>query len=385
MGNKCPKCGKSVRDGAKFCGFCGHVLQKADSKMGKPEDLISSGRSPSRPPQASGGSSGGNPCPHCGKPNRPGVKFCASCGKQLPPTPTPLSPPPAPPTNDKKPKRKRPRIVTVGFLVAILVIVCASLFGIAYGFGWLDMFFPTEPPTEAAVSVLEFTVTPIEPTLTISVTPEPTITELPTFTSSPSETSAPTVTNIPPAKIVFEDNFSEGLVDWQVWESPTVADDLELVPPETILGGYLDLKWKNYDQVGITSIDTITLVPGMTIEFDAEVENDFAFPLYFDWYPGDEPRSSEGFAPFYLLISNEEATFHSQKDDNVIDCLVPLKEPALRTYRIVINTDWKVVLLLGKGELAEVCTASINEPDPLFGRITFSGYGVIDRITITQP
>lgn len=64
MSSTCQHCGKPVRPGARFCGSCGSALQEAKA-------------APS--PKAEG-----DLCPHCGEPVRPDAKFCASCGQSIP-------------------------------------------------------------------------------------------------------------------------------------------------------------------------------------------------------------------------------------------------------------------------------------------------------------
>jgi len=53
---QCPKCGKQLADGAKFCGGCGTKL---------------------------GGGEAGFPCPKCGAMLKAGAKFCGKCGTKL--------------------------------------------------------------------------------------------------------------------------------------------------------------------------------------------------------------------------------------------------------------------------------------------------------------
>lgn len=66
----CPKCGKELKDTAKFCGGCGYKLQEASSA-----------------PQVQG-----NVCQKCGNPLKPGAKFCGKCGtKQEIVSPAPQS------------------------------------------------------------------------------------------------------------------------------------------------------------------------------------------------------------------------------------------------------------------------------------------------------
>ncbi len=384
MTNECPKCGKPVRLGARYCGFCGYMLNKADPGVKKPADLSQAGRTSPKHQQPPEVSLGFTTCPYCGKANRPGVKFCASCGKQLTPVPPPPAPPSLPLKKDKIPKGKRPRIVSLGFLVGWFVIICASLVAIAYRFGFLDTILPSETFTEVAVGNETITNTPIESTQTPSSTPEPTRTETPTSTITPSETSAPTITNTPTPKVVFEDDFTQGLEKWQTWENRPVDIGEGLLPPQIILDQFLDLKGFNYDEVGVTSILTFTLVSGMVIEFEAEVDNPLTEPLYFDWYPGDESRPLDELGPIFLEINNTEAIFHYQSNGNEIDCPVPLHDPTMRTYRISFGQDWKVTFFIGSNEIDEVCKGVIDQPDQLFGRITFSGFGLIDRIAITQ-
>lgn len=74
----CPNCGKPLRPGARFCGNCGHTLPATPSAQ--------AGSPPASPATFA--------CPQCGKPVRVGAKFCSNCGKVLQPEPAP--PPPAP-------------------------------------------------------------------------------------------------------------------------------------------------------------------------------------------------------------------------------------------------------------------------------------------------
>lgn len=62
----CPNCGKPLRPGAKFCGNCGATLPAGGA-----------------PRPASQLAPGEVACPHCGKPVRQGAKFCNNCGKTI--------------------------------------------------------------------------------------------------------------------------------------------------------------------------------------------------------------------------------------------------------------------------------------------------------------
>ena len=85
----CPNCGKPLRPGARFCGNCGATIPATPAaQAGKPPAGAAT-----------------IPCPQCGKPVRVGAKFCSNCGKVLQPEPAPLatSSPPAPPASSPSP------------------------------------------------------------------------------------------------------------------------------------------------------------------------------------------------------------------------------------------------------------------------------------------
>lgn len=82
--NDCPNCGKPLRPGARFCGNCGYVVAAAATP------------SPVQQP----GSSAGEvsvPCPKCGKPVRESAKFCNNCGQSIVVQPPAAVEPPRPP------------------------------------------------------------------------------------------------------------------------------------------------------------------------------------------------------------------------------------------------------------------------------------------------
>ncbi len=83
----CPNCGKPLRPGARFCGNCGHTIPATP--------VAQTGAQPASPTTIA--------CPQCGKPVRAGAKFCSNCGNLLQPDSVPpvipvLPASPVPPT-----------------------------------------------------------------------------------------------------------------------------------------------------------------------------------------------------------------------------------------------------------------------------------------------
>jgi hypothetical protein len=151
MAKSCPNCDMPLRDSAKFCTACGHVIQKPEAlppAASTPPGAVQQSAPPPAPAQPAA-VTGGNICSYCGKGNRSGVKFCASCGKPMPgsqPTP-PLSPASAQRLPvDAPPLRSRARLLTVSFLVLVILMVCVSIVGIGWGLGVDVLLFPTATP-----------------------------------------------------------------------------------------------------------------------------------------------------------------------------------------------------------------------------------------------
>ena len=78
MSTNCPNCGKPVRPGARFCGNCGTTMalpvppQAQDAADQQQEASAAQAKSS---------------CPFCSSPVRPEAKFCPVCGKVLTPAP----------------------------------------------------------------------------------------------------------------------------------------------------------------------------------------------------------------------------------------------------------------------------------------------------------
>jgi len=157
MAKNCPNCDVPLREAAKFCTACGHVIQKPEAPSSAAAPPPGAVQLAAPPPAQPAVVPGGNICQHCGKGNRSGVKFCATCGKQMltPQQPSSLSPTPTQRLPvDAPPVRSRARLLTVSFLVLVILMVCVSIVGIGWGLGVDVLLFPTATPE--AEGVLEF-------------------------------------------------------------------------------------------------------------------------------------------------------------------------------------------------------------------------------------
>jgi hypothetical protein len=270
----------------------------------------------------------------------------------------------------------------------VIIIVCASLAGIAYGFGLMDslveMIFPKPTLTDTvAIAAEPETLMPASVTFTPSVTFEPTDTEIPTATSADTETQMPTLTTTPTPKVIFEDDFKNDLLQWETWENLRESSTTASWPAETILGEYLEIRGLGYDEVGVTSVQTVTLSPDLVIDFAAVVDTTSTASLYFDWHPGVDIRPPESIGPFYLVIDNANVRFRYQGDEDECDTLLP--ESTMNHFRIEFGPEWEVTISVGNGEIKEVCSVVIGEPEVLEGHISFSGFGFVDSISIMVP
>ncbi len=100
----CPNCGKPVRPGARFCGHCGQSVPATP-----PAQPPAAAPQPPPQPLPQAQPSAGAACPHCGQPVRPGARFCKSCGQAIAPEPAqppavaPVTPPAAAPAPGVQP------------------------------------------------------------------------------------------------------------------------------------------------------------------------------------------------------------------------------------------------------------------------------------------
>lgn len=192
--------------------------------------------------------SAGPACPKCGRVNRPGVKFCATCGTalsaaapqqsgqiqspaappQAPPRPTPGAQPAAPPQAPPRPSpgaqpAKQSRFALQPLYIAIIaaavigVLLCGALFflfgsslGLVPPSSTTVANLPASPTAlidrvtetpHATRTPIPNTATPIKETVVVIVTATPIPAETATLipvTSTPLPSFTPAVTQIPP-------------------------------------------------------------------------------------------------------------------------------------------------------------------------------------------
>jgi hypothetical protein len=278
--------------------------------------------------------------------------------------------------------------VTVGFLVGVLVIVCGSILGIAYGFGgidWVLNWIATPTPTRIASVAVE-PVKPIatltsptpQPDVEVTVTPQEPTQVVNTPTATPTKTLMPTITNTPGSVVFFEEDFTRGLDNWEQWRETGMPD------PRIIMDDFLQLNGLDYDKVGITSKILVPLVPGMMFEFEAEVDDLEDRFLYFDWYPGPTKRPVNRLGTLYLGINNVEVLLYYSQDPNNMRCNLDLDGTVLRRYQIEFGPNWEVNLFVDD-ELQAECSGIFKPPEILEGHVTFSAWGRVDSFKITMP
>ena len=164
MAKRCPNCDQPLREGARFCSACGFRLEIVDlppslnapPPLSPPPDAsppiepkTPAAASPKRQPQIAKRLKGDDPqedsdsifCTHCGKPNRKGVRFCRFCGNELS-------------KSSVETPRNRSRILTVSFLILVILMVCVSLVGIAWGLGIDEWLFSESAPTPEIGEIL---------------------------------------------------------------------------------------------------------------------------------------------------------------------------------------------------------------------------------------
>ncbi len=405
MTASCPNCGKPIRPGAKFCGYCGTTLAAAQDSV----------------------------CPHCGKPVRPSARFCNHCGETIeragavpgapgkaqpavpgtiegtrpsrqaaaeamPPKAAPAKPGAAPPP-------RRYRYLPWLILIAILFCGVAAVAGVWFinpgNILGRATETPTAAPTETAtptpVTLTEapaipptFTptlapatetqpATPTDTSIPEEVTPDITATVTSTITSTIPATITPTGTLEPPVTgMILEDQFDSTLaLNWRVWGSPRPIIE------HGFGDNYLSLTATNTADAGVTSKIDFPLNAGVEMSFGAQLQPGYTqYTLIFNWDPPQFVREPGNNEPGILQVEisiNEVVVRAALTNDR---CEAPVRGSEAHDYLLRVLEEKSVALHVDEST-EPVCTLTdIGLEAPITGRVTFRGMGLVTRVLV---
>lgn len=121
---KCPYCGKTVPDGAKFCGACGKKMKSLKSQKSEKEkksDGISKENTKERTVKTASGS-----CRICGAPLEGNSMFCSHCGMRQNAVPASVT---VPEKKFPQPAARLSENSKLPFIVAAVLVVLGVLIG----------------------------------------------------------------------------------------------------------------------------------------------------------------------------------------------------------------------------------------------------------------
>lgn len=343
----CPHCHRAVREGAKFCNFCGKPLASAAAPVVPPA-----------PPQE--------------QTEVPIVETSIPAG--IPPVPPP--PPGGKPPRKKKGGKKG----WIVLLVLVMLFLCAVAVLVA-------LYYTNVLPKDKIDDFIG-RITKGTPTVEVTETPEMTETPEPTETEepTPTETVAPTLTPIPtivvteePITDLFRDEFSTDLEMWTLW-GPSLATLDEAT-------GICTLSSTQPGDSGITTVESYTLPEKAKIEFTASLlETAPNNVMEVDWTTSataiaDKLQTSG----IHVDLSTEKQALVILNTDGseLAGCniLKPIDTDP-HTYTIEINPD---TIELSMDEGKGICYVEMVPPDmDLPGWLTFSGYGMLDEVAIIE-
>ena len=383
MTSTCPHCGKPIRPGAKFCGSCGKTIQTAQPQPSSPDAQVA--------------------CPHCGKPVRKDARFCASCGQSIPApaaTPSPQKPAAGPAPKPQKtippPPKRKSFFARFWWLILLIIFVC--VIAPLGAFLYFDPFniISADTPTPTQTNITEESSTP---ELIDTETPTATLTDTPTLPATATETVIPTATNTPeptsPEETATPTN-TEIVTETPKPTPITLVDEDfegELEPNWNVwgtpipeiksgFGNYLELNAEPRG-AGITSNDPLPifkLLPNTIIQFNA---NTVGFTtqdlLSVDWDPVQTIRRV-GAAPgiLHFDIGNLKMKLVV---NNITICDIQIIDAKDEPYQITIDEAGMVSLKIGDLVVCNPIQVVLPTDD---GKISFSGRGKIDSILITQ-
>ncbi len=343
-------------------------------------------------------------CPHCHKVVREGAKFCNFCGKPLipaaasviPPVPQPaqgevpvvettppagIPPVPPPPPEGKPPRKKKGgKKGWIVLLVLVLLFLCAVAVLVALYFTGV---LPKDKIDEVIGKFTKGTPT-VEVTETSKVTETPEVTE--TEEPTPTETATPTMTPIPtivateePITDLFRDEFSKDLEMWTLW-GPSLA----ILDEAT---GMCTLSSTQPGDSGITTKESFTLPEDSAIEFTATLlETAPNNVLEVDWATTETAIADKLPASgIHVELSVEKQTMVVLNPDGaeIAYCTIQKAiDTDPHTYSIEISPV-SVELSMDEGEgicVVEMAPPDVDQP----GWLTFSGYGLLDSVAIVE-
>lgn len=338
-------------------------------------------------------------CLHCGKTIRQGIKFCNFCGNPtgsagqtlgtssqsdmspaVPPPPA-ILPPVQPPSAAEPPRKKGKKKGWLVVLILLLVILCAlaavAFLALRGTFG--DLQLPD--PLEELSSRLQPATPTSEPTRTPKPTKTPTATETPEPTFTPTLTLTPTMTPTSEPEYTFYDSFETGLNDWWSVFGPNLPKDAN--------DGKLVLFSSPSDGSGINSVMLPPLSPGMEIGVLASIydvpPND-AFVIR--WTLDSLVSPAEGLnipAAIQVLISTtrQELTIYDTTNNIEIATCNIAKNIYDGYYNYVIGIEENRISLYMEGK--ELCSVGIIPPDlNADGSLSFVGNVILDEVFILE-
>lgn len=405
----CPHCGKPLRPGSRFCGNCG-----------KATDIIAAKPSPgyagveTNGPDVSVNTEEANqaglvPCPHCGKPVRPGAKFCHNCGQAIPAetpagqvvmpeagsvestAPVAAFQPQAPAGSSNArvaEKRRKGRtaipLVMMGIILACVAAITGGYIYLRDPFNWFTgnqlALQSSNTPVPSQVSP---TSTPSLAQTQIPATESLTPTSTPTV--EPTDTAIPTSTVSQPFVLLLEDFDGALNEQWVVWlkpESPS-RPKISTGPGEN----FLELMAvQEPGEAGVTTREEIPIETGLDVQFIGQLKEDLPrHVIILDWDPIDTERGPLSTVPgkIHLEIWRDKLIFGTLSGE-VEGCQSPIVGYDEHSYRIFIEQNQDMALYVD-GSQDPVCILKpvFNEPVP--GYLTFTGAGWITKVQVTAP
>ncbi len=337
-------------------------------------------------------------CLHCGKTIRQGIKFCNYCGKPtvaagavpvtlakstgaVPPPPAAI-PPMQPPAGAEAPKKKGRKkgciVILIVLLAAGLLLVAAAFLALRGTFG--DLQLPA--PVEEFASRLGKATPTSEPTRTPKPTKTPTATETPEPTFTPTLTLTPTMTPTPEPEYTFYDSFETGLNDW--WSAFG-----SIAPIEDLNAGQLFVVSAEPANSGIKSVINLGLPKSVEIGVTASL---FDYPpkdvMEIRWTldslvsPAGSANPPAAVTATISKSSQSLVLFDTTNNTELGSCKVSWTiDDSFYTYKIRIENGWAGLYL----NESELCSVGMTPADlGANGNLSISGNAGLDEVYIIE-